>query len=189
MKKVAGSAPDAVRLSARQERFEALVARHRGIIFKIAHAYSRDPEDRRDLAQEIVAQVWRAFPTFDATRRFSTWMYRIALNVAISHRRSSTQRARYVSPLDVEALAALEDPASTEPDVRLRELQRAIAQLDDFHRALIVLYLEGHDYREIADVLGITETNVATRLSRLRQRLREQLVDDSHRQEDRRGTR
>ena len=150
---------------------------------------ARDPEDRRDLAQEIVAQVWRAYPRFDDARRFSTWLYRIALNVAISHRRSSAHRARYIAPLDTEALAAIRDPAAAEPDPRLGELYRVIDQLDDFHRALIVLHLEGHDYREIAEILGITETNVATRLSRLRQRLREELVGGPGRQEDEHGAR
>jgi RNA polymerase sigma-70 factor (ECF subfamily) len=71
-------------------RFAALLDQHRGIVFKVANSYCRNPEDRQDLAQDIAAQLWRAFPRYDATRSFSTWMYRIALNVAISYKRGGS---------------------------------------------------------------------------------------------------
>jgi RNA polymerase sigma factor (sigma-70 family) len=160
-----------------QTRFEALIARHRGIVFKVANVYGRDAEDRRDLAQEIYAQLWRAFPSYDEARSFSTWMYRVALNVAISYRRSAEYRERHVALVDDATLAAVRDPAASEPDDRLRELYRAIDQLDDLNRALVLLYLEGRDYREIAEVLGITETNVATKLNRLKERMRQDVAD------------
>ena len=160
-----------------QARFEALLARHRGIIFKVANTYCRDAEDRRDLAQEICTQAWRAFPRFDPARSFSTWMYRIALNVAISHRRSAGYRERHVAPMDASALAEIPDRSAHESDDRVRELRRVIDQLDDLNRALVLLYLEGHGNREIAEVLGITETNVSTKLNRLRQRLRSEVAD------------
>jgi RNA polymerase sigma-70 factor (ECF subfamily) len=170
--------PDRTRtLESFQARFEALIARHRGIVFKVAHIYARDPEDRRDLAQEIHVQLWRAFPTYDDARSFSTWMYRVALNVAISHRRSASYRERHVSAVDDATLAAVADPAAAEPDDRVRELYRVIQHLDDLNRALVLLYLEGRDYREIAEVLGITETNVATKLNRLKARMRQDVAD------------
>jgi RNA polymerase sigma-70 factor (ECF subfamily) len=159
-------------------RFEAFLAKHRGILLKVAHMYCRDPEDRRDLVQEISIQVWQAWPNFDEARVFSTWLYRIALNIAISHRRSASTRARHVSPVDAGTLAALPDPAALEPDDRVRELYRVIDQQDDLHRALLLLYLEGREYREIAEVLGLSETNVATKLSRLKQRLRAEMGSD-----------
>ena len=80
-----------------EAQFAELLERHRGIVFKVAATYCRNPADREDVAQEIVTQLWRAFPKFDATRTFSTWMYRIALNVAISFVRSNTLRERYSS--------------------------------------------------------------------------------------------
>jgi len=160
-----------------QALFEALIARHRGIVFKVANVYGRDAEDRRDLAQEIYVQSWRAFPSYDQTRSFSTWMYRVALNVAISYRRSAAYRERHLSTVDDATLAAVPDPATTEPDERMRDLYRVIQQLDDLNRALVLLYLEGRDYREIAEVLGITETNVATKLSRLKERMRRDVAD------------
>ena len=168
---------EAAGIDSPQARFEASLARHRGIVLKVASIYCWDAEDRRDLAQDIRAQLWRAYSNYDENRSFSTWMYRIALNVAISYRRSSTHRDRHHSSLDDAVLAAIPDPAAHEPDDRARELYRVIHQLDDLDRALILLYLEGRSYREIAEVLGISETNVATKLNRLKQRLRKELAD------------
>lgn len=160
-----------------QTRFEALLARHRGIVFKVANTYCRDAEDRRDLVQEICAQLWSAYPRFDEARSFSTWMYRVALNVAISHSRSASLRGRYLASLDPITLAETPDQAAHEPDDRVRELYSVIGQLDDLNRALLLLYLEGRAYREISEVLGISETNVATKLNRLKQRLRNEMSD------------
>lgn len=162
-----------------QARFAALLERHRGIVLKIAHGYCRDPEDRRDLVQDISVQAWRAFAGFDPARsRFSTWLYRIALNVAISQARSAGLRRRHLASLDDEAVAALpgHDHARTEADAGVRALHDVIGRLDPFNRALMLLYLDERSHREIAEVLGIGESNVATRLHRLRQRLREELA-------------
>jgi RNA polymerase sigma-70 factor (ECF subfamily) len=115
----------------RQERFEALIHQHRGIVFKVASIYCRDVEEQRDLAQEIRAQAWRAFPRYDEGRSFATWMYRIALNVAISHRRSVEYRRRHVADMDADVLESVPDPAGHDPDDRVRELYRVIDRLDD----------------------------------------------------------
>src|ERR1700730_3568563 len=100
-----GDPQEGASIDSPQARFEALLARHRGMVFKVANMYCRDAEDRRDLAQEIRTQLWRAYPSYDEDRIFSTWMYRVALNVAISHKRSSIRRERYLSSLDDAALA------------------------------------------------------------------------------------
>jgi RNA polymerase sigma factor (sigma-70 family) len=156
-------------MSERHADFETLLAQHAGIVAKVARLYGRDADDRRDLAQEIATQLWRAFPRFDEQRgKFSTWMYRIALNVGISHLRS----ARAVAPLDDDTLAA----APAEPDDRAAALYARIRELEPLARALVMLYLEDRSYAEIAEVLGITEANVATKLSRLKTRLRAQLT-------------
>jgi RNA polymerase sigma-70 factor (ECF subfamily) len=165
---------DAVGQQTGERRFETLIQAHRGIVFKVANAYCRDPEDRQDLAQEIVTQVWRAFPAFDESRKFSTWMYRIALNVAISFQRREAVRGRHVTSVDPDALANVADPFRSESDPRVRDLYRLIDTLDDLNRALVLLHLEGYDHREIGFVLGISEPNVATKLTRIRQQLRGQ---------------
>lgn len=157
------------------QAFVELLQRHRGIVFKVAGSYARDAHDRDDLAQEIAAQLWRAWPKYDPARPFSTWMYRIALNVAISHLRSETHRRHHAVPLD-EALhdAAFDDAADADAAEGLRLLQRFIATLDPLDRALLLLYLDERSTREMAEVLGISESNVTTKISRLKQRIRAQ---------------
>jgi RNA polymerase sigma factor (sigma-70 family) len=151
-----------------EAQFAELLERHRGIVFKVAATYCRNPADREDVAQEIVTQLWRAFPTYDAARTFSTWMYRIALNVAISFVRTNSVRARHTVALD--ETHDVEDPTIAEADETARLLYSFIDRLDALNRALLLLYLDEHSYRDIAAILGITETNVATKISRLKQR-------------------
>ena len=161
-------------------RFAALLDAHRGIVFKVANTYCRHAEDRQDLAQEIAAQLWRAFPGYDPARPFSTWMYRIALNVAISHVRSAGARKGDV-PLedhhDHHDGLMVDDDSGHESDQRIRALYAVIDRQAPLDRALLLLWLEERTQREIAEVLGITESNVSTKLNRLKQRIREQLAD------------
>lgn len=159
-----------------RQAFGELLERHRRIVFKVAHTYAWDPDDRDDLAQEIAAQLWRAYPGYDPSRSFSTWMYRIALNVAISHVRSSTQRDRHSVALD-DSLHDVADERSGDPESeqQLRALQQVIAGLDRINRALLLLYLEDRSNREIGDILGLSESNVSTKISRLKQRIRNDL--------------
>lgn len=153
--------------------FETLVEDHRGLLYKVVNTYCFHPEDQRDLMQEIVAQLWRGFPRFDRQRQFSTWMYRIALNVAISYVRSHVRRTRHSVALD-ESVHDVADESTGPPEreEQVRLLQRFITTLDPFNHALLLLYLEGCTAREIAEVLGISESNVTTRISRLKRRIR-----------------
>src|SRR5690348_187310 len=146
----------------RQRQFEALLQQHRGIVFKVASVYARGREDRSDLAQEIAVQLSRSFGGYDPARaKFSTWMYRVALNVAISHARQAA-RDEQLEPLGAGHLEVLGDADVSQPDDRLAALYAFIGRLDPLNRALILLYLEDRGYAEIAQVLGISETNVAT---------------------------
>ena len=162
-----------------QQRFESLLQEHRRIVFKVAGLYSRSAADRDDLVQEISTQLWRSFGGYDATRaKFSTWMYRIALNVAISQaRRERWSEAGRFEPLEVHHLETVGggEPIA-EKDERLQALYAFIGQLDPFNRALILLYLEDRGYADMAEILGITETNVATKISRIKQKLRGQMT-------------
>ena len=118
-----------------------------------------------------------AFPGYDAQRSFSTWMYRIALNVAISFVRNTQHRDKHSVALD-EELHDVATDSEPESDERVRELCRFIDQLDALNRALL-LHLEDRSYREMADILGISETNVATKISRLKQRIRADMASDN----------
>jgi RNA polymerase sigma factor (sigma-70 family) len=162
-------------------RFATLLEQHRGIVLKVANTYCRHAEDRRDLAQEIAAQLWRAFPGYDPARAFSTWMYRVALNVAISYVRTASARPIAVALEDhheAHATFAVGDGlAQHESDQRIHALYAVIERQPPLDRALLLLWLEERSQREIADVLGITESNVSTKLNRLKQRIREQLAE------------
>lgn len=167
-----------VQAADRSRQFGELLERHRGIVLKVAASYARDAHDRADLAQEIAAQLWRAFARFDGARPFTTWMYRIALNVAISALRERGRRERHAVALDVDLHEAIgDDGRQTEDGERVRALHRCIRRLDPLNRALLLLYLEERSQAEIADVLGLTQTNVATRIGRLKQRLRDEMRD------------
>lgn len=158
-------------------RFAALIAAHRGIVATVAASYCRDPHDRADLSQEIATQAWRAWPRYDPARAaFPTWLYRVALNVAISHVRGTALRSRHAVPLD-ESLHDVADPNARDPQAeqQVRALYRFIHAQAPLDRALLLLYLDDRPHREIAEVLGLSETNVATKISRLRQRIRDEL--------------
>jgi RNA polymerase sigma-70 factor, ECF subfamily len=157
---------------ASRTQFAELLDQHRRMVFKVANTYAR-AADREDLAQEIAAQLWRAFPDYDPSRPFSTWLYRIALNVGISHLRSHAARERRTVPLDL-GLHETADPLAHEPDSdeAPRLLAEFTAQLDALNRALLLLYLDECSYREMADILGISETNVSTKINRLKERVR-----------------
>jgi RNA polymerase sigma-70 factor (ECF subfamily) len=158
----------------RRRAFEALLQTHRKIVFKVAAVYARGEDDRQDLAQEILLQLWRSFAGYDAARPFSTWMYRVALNVGLSHARRQRERTQ---PLDATLVDTLGGGTPIdEPDERLALLARVIDTLEPLDRALVLLYLDEQPYAEIAAVLGIGESNVGTRLARLKQRLRRDMT-------------
>jgi len=157
-----------------QQRFEKLLGEHRRVVFKVASVYAADADDRDDLAQEILVQLWRSFGSYDERRaKFSTWLYRIALNVAISqlrYRRAALDgRTEPLRPHHLDTIAG--EPVA-ERDERIKAMYAFIGELDALNRALILLYLEDRSYAEIADVLGITVTNVATKINRIKNRLR-----------------
>lgn len=156
--------------------FGQLLNQHAGIVRKVAASYSRSPHDRADLMQEIVAQLWQAYPRYDRARTFSTWMYRVALNVAISNVRSEKQRREHVLEFDPECHDIAAESTDHAADQQLAMLQRLIASLDPMNRALMMLYLDDRSHRDIAEILGISESNVGTKIGRLKQRIREQLA-------------
>ena len=158
-----------------RESFQTLLQAHRGIVAKVAGTYAWHPDDRDDLMQDIAAQLWRAWPNYDPARPFATWMYRIALNVAISDVRSRTRAPS--SEVWNEDHHDVADPHAHDHEGRQQVdlLYRFIQSQPPLDRALLLLYLEDHSHREMADVLGLSDTNVATKISRLKQRLRQEL--------------
>ncbi|MGA8576526.1 MAG: sigma-70 family RNA polymerase sigma factor [Candidatus Cybelea sp.] len=159
-----------------QEAFVGLVDRHRGILLKVAGAYCRDANDREDLIQEIVVQLWRAVRRFDGRSSFSTWMYRIAVNVAIAFCRSDERKRRNLVPAEASLLEGIAAPAQTPEDDRLDYVRELIDRLDPLDRALMLFYLDDYSYSEIASMLGISETNVGTKIGRIKERFKRTLA-------------
>jgi len=155
------------------EVFLSLVLKNKGIIIKVCNSYCRNKADREDLAQEITYQLWRSGKSFDTDHTFSTWMYRVALNVAISFYRKE-KKSETVIPIS-ENEVGIEDKndGSDELEENINLLQQFISELKELDKALMILYLESKSYAEIADILGITETNTATRISRIKDKLKQ----------------
>lgn len=159
-------------IKADHERFLALVESHRRALLKVCWAYTRTSHDRDDLLQETIARLWATFHSYDGSRPFMTWLYRVALNVAIDFRRRQQRWRREGQSLG-EHLAP-DDAAKSE---QLRDLKELLDRQDDADRAILLLYLESHSYREIGEVLGISETNVGTRLNRLKKSMRQSAME------------
>lgn len=154
-----------------RESFSALIEQHRGIIIKICNSYCHNRHEREDLAQEISYQLWRSWKQYQPGYTFSTWMYRVALNVAISWYRKEKRSVPVVAMDEDMDMADTDKGDPKEENIRL--LQSFIRELKELDRALILLYLESKPYKEIAEILGISETNVATRISRIKDILKQ----------------
>lgn len=150
--------------------FLSVLDQHKGIIYKIANAYCRNPEDRKDLIQEIIFQLWRSFDRYNDQYKLSTWLYRISLNVAISFYRKDSKRTDHPSELTAGIMETEDNEEETEQQLHL--LQQFISELPELDRAIMLLYLEENSYKEIADILGLTETNIATKINRIKQKLK-----------------
>jgi RNA polymerase sigma factor (sigma-70 family) len=158
--------------------FLKLIQNNKGILFKISNSYCRNRDDREDLMQEIVYQLWKSAGGFDPNRKFSTWMYRIALNVAISYyRRQRRSGLRITFGGDLHLMELADSPAEQDTEEKIELLQQFISEQNELDKALMILYLEERPYKEIAEILGITETNVATKLSRIKGRLKQHFVN------------
>ena len=154
------------------DAFLARLEKHQRILFKVAYMYCRDRDDRQDLVQEMLIQCWRSYERFDERVQFSTWMYRIAVNVAITHYRSEGRRIRETVPLEEYGLdIAAADTMFDDAGDNMRALRQMINGLDELNRALILLFLEGFSSEEIAEVVGISASNVSTRINRLKTKL------------------
>lgn len=163
--------------TATDHAFLGQLQQHKAILYKVANAYCSRREDRGDLIQDIVAELWQAWPRFDASAPFSAWMQRIAVNVAISFYRGENRRIRDALPIEEFGmdLAAADRVLDGEGD-DLRALHQLIARLDEVNRALILLYLEGYSQTEMAAMVGLTPTNVATRINRIKQKLQREFA-------------
>jgi len=156
------------------QRFTALLQQYERILFKVAASYCSNKDEREDLVQEMLIQIWRSLPGYDDQSAGSTWIYRVCLNTAISYYRKSKARSQRTALLDdVQDLADLPSGNSIEDASAI--LDQFIAQLREFDKALIILYLEGTHQKEIAEIMGMTLTNVSTRIGRIKEELKKRI--------------
>lgn len=154
-----------------EKEFVQIISQNQGIIHKVCSIYCDSEEDRRDLFQEILAQLWKSFASFRNESKFSTWMYRVALNTAItSFKKIKRQPDKSSLEIDNFQLAVEEYDQETEEQIKL--LYQAIANLSGIEKSIILLYLENKEYEEIAEITGITQNYVRVKMNRIRKKLK-----------------
>ncbi|MDZ4747170.1 MAG: sigma-70 family RNA polymerase sigma factor [Saprospiraceae bacterium] len=151
-----------------EEQFLSVLEDNKGILYKLANAYCRDIEDRKDLVQEMVFQLWKSFDNYHQTYKVSTWMYRVALNVAISFYRKDHKRKGQTDSITDSILNLTESGVSTDEEQRLLLLQQFISELKELDKAVMLLYLEEKSHRVIAEIVGLSESNVGTKINRIK---------------------
>jgi RNA polymerase sigma factor (sigma-70 family) len=152
-----------------EDTFLALINQHRAIIHKISKMYMDDVEEQRDLFQEIVMQLWKAYPTFKGKSKFSTWMYRVSLNTALVYFKKDKRKVDK-TPLD-ENIDVIDTNESELKEEKLAYLYKAVQELNVVEKALIFLFLENQSHKEIAENLGISEVNARVKLNRTKEKL------------------
>lgn len=158
-----------------KEKFIVIIREHQALIYKVCYSYCQNLEDRNDLQQDILLQLWYAMEKFDGRVKMSTWIYRIALNTAISFYRKNRKHQDKKTYID-ESIISLPDLETDDSQKeKIAILYQFINNLNPFDKALILLYLDDYKQDEIAEILGISKTNVATKISRIKQVLKNQI--------------
>ena len=158
-----------------EQEFVRQIRQYQKIIHKVCHLYADKPEDRDDLFQEILLNAWKANLNFRQESTFSTWLYQIGLNTAISHFR---REKRKPVQADLESVLQLPDFKDEVAEAQFASLYRAIGQLDKIDKALVLLYLDDYDYVTIGQLLGITSNYVGVKMSRIKQQLKQTVQQD-----------
>jgi RNA polymerase sigma-70 factor (ECF subfamily) len=164
--------------SSLSEEFINQISENKGIIHKICNIYCNNLDEKKDMMQEITLQLWKAFPNFQHTSKFSTWMYRISLNTAITNIRKS-KRHPLMEALFESEIEIPEKEDMVEMDDDINQLYKAISKLREVDRAIILLYLEEKSYNEIGEILGLTEKNVSVKLVRIKTKLEKLLTSEN----------
>ena len=155
-----------------EDQFVKQIRENESLIYKVCRIYAYSEADRQDLFQEIVIQLWKAYPKFKGNSKFSTWMYRVALNTAITGLRKKKDIIRTYSP-DALPLNAGEENTSESEEENLQLLYLAIAQLNQIEKAIVMLYMEDRSYEEMEEILGLSQGNLRVKMNRIKEKLRQ----------------
>src|SRR5258705_10200657 len=160
-----------------KEKFIHILNDNKWILYKVISIYCKDLEDRKDLEQEILIQLWKSFESYNSQYKMSTWIYKIAMNVSISFYRSNLNRKSRTSPISDSIIQiAGQIDNSDFIDEERKFLHDFINQLDRFNQEILILYLDDHSYKKIAEIVGITESNVGTKINRIKNKLQEHYI-------------
>jgi RNA polymerase sigma factor (sigma-70 family) len=154
-----------------EHSFVQLLERHQNIVHKVCRLYTNNQDAHNDLFQEITIQLWKAYPKFRGDSKFSTWMYRVGLNTAITIYRKNKRRIKTQEFDAFQFKISAEDFDDTE-EQQMKLMYQAVHQLNDIEKALIFLYLEDKNYSEISETMGITEVNARVKMNRIKTKLR-----------------
>jgi len=157
----------------KKDRFITAIQENERLIFKIASIYTNNGDDKNDLVQEIIFQLWKSFESFKQRSSLSTWMYRVAMNVAISQLKASKRKVQTV-PMD-NLILEHQEPDNTPAEEQWLIFKEHIQTLNLLDKGIVMLYLEEKSYEEIAEIIGISKSNVGTRLSRIKEKLKKQI--------------
>ena len=158
----------------KKDVFISVINKNLGLIFKVSSLYTDTNEDRNDLSQEILYELWKSFDTFQQKSSLSTWMYRVAMNVAVRHLKVAKRKVLTI-PLDKQFLN-FQDIDNIETEEKWKVLKQHIDQLSLLDKGIVILYLENKSYEEIAQIIGISTSNVGTKLSRIKEKLKERIL-------------
>lgn len=154
-----------------RQYFQEIIKQHKGILFKVARAYCPNEDDRQDLIQEMMIQIWQSIHRYNDQYKISTWLYRISLNTAISFYRKNSTRERRFTVLD-EKTAQIPTIVKSDNERLLNLLEQFISDLKEIDKALMILYLEDKSHAEIAEILGMSVSNVGTKIGRIKDKLK-----------------
>lgn len=160
----------------KEEAFTSIIKENEGIIYKITRIYSNTEADQKDLYQEVVYQLWKGFDGFRGEAKISTWMYRIALNTALYHIRKEKRRGYNVSLDELNLKEEEYDPVLEE---RSALMYAKIRSLNDIDKGIVLLFLEGKKYEEISEIIGLSTSNVGTRMGRIKEKLKSQIIKNN----------
>jgi len=153
-----------------EDQFSDMVVKYKGIIKSICLVYYHDHEERKDAQQDVLVQLWKAFPTFRNESKISTWIYRVTLNTILAKVRQDRREILRAPRVEIQETHLQMHPFS---DDHLQLLRRCIDTLGTDEKAMVILYLEGYSNKEIGEMLSLSETNIGTKMHRIRERLRQ----------------
>ncbi|WP_340113684.1 RNA polymerase sigma factor [Maribellus mangrovi] len=154
-----------------EKEFLQIIQKNQGIVHKVCNIYCDTQDDRNDLFQEIVAQLWRSYPSFRRESKVSTWMYRVALNTAITSFKKSKRRPDQ-NRLTYDNFQIEDEVYDAEVEEQIKSLHKAVNQLTGVEKSIILLFLENKKYEEIAEITGITQNYVRVKMNRIKKKLK-----------------